>query len=55
MEVVHEFRYLGLNLADSSTAPDHVLMDRLKCAEKSFNAIKANARRLGLHNRRVRV
>ena len=53
--MVHQFRYLGLNLVDSSTSPDHVLRDRLECARKAFNAIRANARRLGLHNRRVRV
>ena len=36
MEVVHEFRYLGLNLVDSSTAPDHVLLDRIQKARRAF-------------------
>lgn len=55
IETVKEFIYLGIKLVNNSSKPDELLKDRLKLAQRTFNAVRNNCRLLGISNVRVKL
>jgi hypothetical protein len=55
IEVVNEFKYLGIMLSNQATKPDYILKTRLNAAKRSFYSICTNCRIVGITNVKVKL
>ncbi len=55
LQQVDEFKYLGLKLTAICQQPDGLLRARLLAARRTFNAVRANCRWMGISNSRVKL